>query len=373
MTSLFSEPLSDVNDLIIDVDIHIHEEPADLAQFADGTLRRTLELQPNSERWLDTPGYSPLTVSDLPLGEDPSREIHVIRTANQLRADLDQRGVDAAVIFTGRLLGVATRQEPTYPVSIMRAYNQYLCERWLDPARGIYGAIMVAPQDPATSAREIERYADVPGFAAIHLPMGAVYPLWGHRQYDPIYAAAEVARLPVVLHGYTLVHSLFPYQLDQFDTALAKQILAKPFGMMANFASIMTTGIPVRFPNLKIVFTECGFAWLPFMLWRLDRQYQWLRHEVPFYPSKPSEYARRQIYATTHSFGEPCDSQALVELIARICWQDNLLFATDWPHYDADRPESILDLSLPQGWKRKILGDNARAVFKMSQHPSVRA
>jgi uncharacterized protein len=356
---------------IIDVDVHIHEDPAELAQFADGALRQALGVQPNPERWLDTPGYSPLTVYDLPIGEDPQRKVHMVRSANQLRADLDQMGITAAIISTGRLLGVATRQEPTYPVSVMRAYNRYLGERWLNPARGIYGAIMAAPQDPPASAREIERYAGIAGFVAIHLPVAGVYPLWGHRQYDPIYAAAQGARLPVVLHGYTLVHSLFPYQLDQFDTALAKQMLAKPFGMMANFASIMTTGVPARFPKLKIVFTECGFAWLPFMLWRLDGQYRWLRHEVPFYTSKPSEYARRQVYATTHSFAEPSDSLVLLDLIARIGWEDNLLFGTDWPHYDADDPGRFLNPALQEDWKRKILSDNARAIFSMSRLPNI--
>jgi predicted TIM-barrel fold metal-dependent hydrolase len=372
MTALDFQQAHRIDYPIVDVDVHIHEDPAELAQCAEGTLRRALELLPNSERWLDTPGYSPLTVYDLPVGEDPQREIHLVRSPNQLRTDLEQRGIDAAIIFTGRLLGVATRQEPTYPVGIMRAYNYYLAERWLNPARGIYGAIMVAPQDPTASAREIEKCAGIPGFAATHLPVAGVYPLWGHRQYDPIYAAAQAARLPIVLHGYTLVHSIFPYQLDQFDTALAKQLLAKPFGMMANFASLMTTGVPVRFPKLKIVFTECGFAWLPFMLWRLDRQYRWSRHEVPFYTSKPSEYARRQIYTTTHSCGELGDPQILVDLMARTGWQDNLLFATDWPHYDADGIESVLDLVVSEDWKRKILSENARAVFNMPQLSSAR-
>ena len=36
----------------------------------------------------------------------------------------------------------------------------------------------------------------------------------------------------------------------------AKQLVARPFGVMANFASIVTGGVLDRFPELKVVFTE---------------------------------------------------------------------------------------------------------------------
>ncbi len=350
---------------IIDADVHIHEDPKELAGFAEGNLRLALEAHRLPERWLDAPGYSPLTLFEPPLTEDVGQEPHVIRDAAQLRADLDQNGIDAAIIFTGRLLSTAFGPDATYPVAISETYNRYLRERWLNPARGIFGAIMVASQDPKASAHEIERQANVDGFAAVYLPTAGVYPLWGHRQYDPIYAAAEAAGLPVVLQGYTQVRSAFPYQLDQYDTALAKQTISKPFGAMANLTSVVTTGVLARFPDLKIVFTECGVSWLPFVSWRLDQQYRWLRHEVPFYESKPSEYIRRQVYVTTHALEAPDDPQALVALLDGIGAQDRLLFSTDWPHYDADRIERILNLPIRDDWKRKILSDNACRVFKL--------
>ncbi len=39
----------------------------------------------------------------------------------------------------------------------------------------------------------------------------------------------------------------------------------------------MHTGVPVRHPNLKIIFTEAGISWVPHMMWRLDR----LRPGIP--------------------------------------------------------------------------------------------
>jgi predicted TIM-barrel fold metal-dependent hydrolase len=352
---------------IIDADVHIHEATQDLAQFAEGTLKRTLEMDRSAENWLDTPGYSPLTNYDAPVADDPRREVHVVRDRGQLRADLDTLGIDAAIVYTGRLLGTAARPDPAYAIGITRAYNRYLRERWLKPDGGIFGAIMVAPQQPRESAREIEECAQDPGFAAVYLPMASVYPLWGHREYDPIFAAAQEAGLPVVLQGYTHVYSIFPYQLQQFETALAKQALARPFGATANLVDMATSGALARYPRLKVVFTECGVTWLAPVLWRLDQQAQWTRAEIPYDTAKPSEAIMRQVYVTTHRLEAPNNPQTLIAIMQDLGLQDKVLFATDWPHYDADRVERIMGLPLSADWKRKILSDNARAVFRLPQ------
>lgn len=54
---------------VIDVDVHIHEDFAAVAKFADGTLRRSLEMERSPDARLDMPGYSPFTAYDPPIGE----------------------------------------------------------------------------------------------------------------------------------------------------------------------------------------------------------------------------------------------------------------------------------------------------------------
>lgn len=121
---------------------------------------------------------------------------------------------------------------------------------------------------------------------------------------------------------------MFPYQLEQFETALAKQVLAKPFGAMANLVSIITTGVLTRFPRLKVVFTECGLSWYSFVIRRLDRQFRWLRQEVPFYSSKPSEHLKERVYLTTHSL-EEANPQMLAALLTDDNVVDQVLFSSD--------------------------------------------
>jgi predicted TIM-barrel fold metal-dependent hydrolase len=135
---------------------------------------------------------------------------------------------------------------------------------------------------------------------------------------------------------------------------------------MANFVSIVTGGVLARFPRLTVVFTECGIGWLPYLLGRLDRQVAWTRAEVPFYPTRPSAAILPRIYLTTHSLEEfPAGDGALAPLLAAWGLQDRLLFASDWPHYDADRAGRVAALPIPDAWKEKILSQNAVAAFRL--------
>lgn len=354
---------------IVDVDVHLHETASDLVEFADGTLRELLELATGPERWLDTPGYSPMTMYEPPIGVDPLKPPYQVRTPDQMRADLDRLGIAAAVMHPGRFLTMSQRWEPHYPANMLPVYNRYLREKWLDPARGLYGSIFTVMQDPIASAREIERHADHRGFAAVYAPLAAVFPLWGHRQYNPVFAAAEAANLPIIFQGYTLVYPAFPYQLDYMETALAKQAIAQPFGAAAHLASMIGTGVLARYPNLRVVFTECGVGWLPPLLWRLDEQWRHLRHETPFYTEPPSHYVRRQVYVTTHCPETAVEPAAWAALIDGAGLRERVVFASDWPHYDADPPDRLRNLPIDADLKRRILSENGHTVLRLANLP----
>ena len=141
----------------------------------------------------------------------------------------------------------------------------------------------------------------------VYLPTAGVNPLWGHRKYDPIFAAAQEADLPVCLHSVTIVSPAFPYQLDQFENHFARQVLSHSFAMMANLTSIMHTGVPARYPKLRVVFTEAGIAWVPYMMWRMDKYYNEYRRHVPFLDRRPSEYMRERMWFATQPIEEPDD------------------------------------------------------------------
>ena len=264
----------------MDVDIHADDPPTALAPYCELPWRRSLELQGSlPSRYLSYGGYSPN------LGLDPpfpgGLNARSTQTAAQMREELDAISVDAGIIFPDHLLLMAQLPNPDYAAALARAYNRWLLEKWLAAEPSLYGALVAAPQDPADAAREIEKYGKEAKVVAVYLPTSAVYPLWGHRKYDPIYAVAEAAGLPVMLHSVSAVFPVFPFNVEQFDTALARHTVAHTFAMMANLISMVTTGVPVRFPKLKICFTEAGVSWVPFIMWRLDKEYNESRREVP--------------------------------------------------------------------------------------------
>jgi hypothetical protein len=224
---------------------------------------------------------------------------------------------------------------------------------------------MVAPQDPEASARDIEKYAKASHISAVYLPACGVDPLYGHRIYDPIYQAAQDADLPVLLHAVEAIFPVFPFNFQKFETALARHSISHPFSMMTNLISMVNTGVMVRFPRLQIAFVEAGVSWVPFVMYRLDKEYTERRREVPFLSERPSAYIKRFYYGT-QPIEEPEAMADLVALFRLFDGENNVLFASDWPHHDFDHPRKVLQAPFSPEAKRKIMGENAVRLFKLA-------
>jgi predicted TIM-barrel fold metal-dependent hydrolase len=104
-------------------------------------------------------------------------------------------------------------------------------------------------------------------------------------------------------------------------------------------------------------------------MWRLDKYFNEYRRMVPFLERRPSEYLRQRMWFSTQPIEEPDDPAQLVETI-RHCGEDRILFASDWPHHDFDHPKAILKLPMPAATKRKIMGENALALFPRIKVPA---
>ena len=70
-------------------------------------------------------------------------------------------------------------------------------------------------------------------------------------------------------------------------------------------ASMIAHGIFESGKNLELVLIECGVAWLPGILWRLDNDYRTARRNHPGLAQRlPSDYARDHIRLTTQLLGD---------------------------------------------------------------------
>jgi predicted TIM-barrel fold metal-dependent hydrolase len=359
------ETLQDL--LIVDLDIHVHESPGALEPYCDMPWKVALgNIRDAPETYIDMPSFSP-GVSDgsyqakFPTAHEARRMVH---TPDQMRAELDIVHVNLGVLFPDHLLKLAVLTQTEYAAALARAYNAWLVEEWTSTEHGLLGAIIACPQDPHDAAREIERYARHPEVVGVYLPCAGLDPLWGHRKYDPIWEAAQAADLPVLLHSVTVTHPVFPFNNHGFDTEFARHACSHTFSIISNLVHMISTGVVVRYPDLRIAVAEAGVSWMPFLMNRLDKEYLERRRDVPFLVERPSHYLKR-VYVATQPIEEPEDLGDLTKLIDLYDGWDTTVFASDWPHHDFDHPMKVDQIPMTPDQRHKIFSENALRLLKI--------
>jgi predicted TIM-barrel fold metal-dependent hydrolase len=263
-------------------------------------------------------------------------------------ADMDTDGVDAQVIF-GTLAGLAggtfielAAEDAELAMACVRAYNDWLAGEWCatDPNRLIAQCILPL-WDLRAAAAELERAVGLGHRAALipGLPHAFDLPPLADDAWEPLLRTCEEAGIPVALHiGGSLgrrqsaetLGALSPGAGVPAETLVAMTPLSN-YGVLAN---LILTGVPARYPRLKIVSVESGIGWVAYFLERLDWTYE--RHRFwtkSILTEPPSHYFRRQMYATF------LVDDAGIDLIERI-GPGNVMWESDYPHSDTTWPNS---------------------------------
>jgi uncharacterized protein len=353
--------------LIVDTDVHVHESPGELADYCDMPWQVALHNMASlPETYLDIPGFSP-GVSDgsyqarFPTTHEGAR---MVTTPEQMREELSALNVNIGILFPDHLLKLPVLTQMDYASALSRAYNAWIVDKWARPESGLLACLVACPQDPSDSAREIARYADDPRVVGICLPCAGLDPLWGNRRYDSIWEAAEQAGLPVLLHSVTVTHPVFPFNNHGFDTELGRHACSHTFSIMANLVHMITTGVVVRYPDLRIAVTEAGVSWMPFLMNRLDKEYLERRREVPFLKERPSHYLKK-VYLATQPIEEPENLADIATLVDLYDGERTTMFASDWPHHDFDHPMKLAQVPFTAEAQRRIFGENALEFFRI--------
>jgi len=97
---------------------------------------------------------------------------------------------------------------------------------------------------------------------------------------------------------------------------------------------------------------------------RLDHEYLMRVSEASLLKRLPSEYMAEMFF--TMQPMETTNMKLLEGTFEAINARTQLLYASDWPHWDFDVPARLFDLPfLDDGAKRNILGLNAARVFNL--------
>src|SRR4051794_18354337 len=380
---------------VIDVDTHLTEPPDTWTARVPAKLH---DLVPHIERingqdvWMSAgarigaPGYYsmagwngimpksvPPTFDDI----DPSMYDAAARVKF-----LDGEGIDAQVLYpnvggfgNAHFLQLGDRD---FVMECVRAYNDFLTD-WCSPAPDRLVAITALPfWDVDLAIVELQRCV-ANGHRAINFcnqPQDHGLPPLAHRHWDPIWAAAQEAGIPVSFHvGGGSMGTQFVDSAEMgWMTNFAKTSSLIFLDNIRCIADLIFGGVCHRFPDLRFVSVESGVGWLPGMIETFD--WQWrnggVRDEHPEYDLLPSEYFRRQIYGCFWF-----EEQAARDAIET--FPDNILFETDYPHPTCQHPGPRTPAQRPRDYAsrafegiaddvtRKVLYDTAAALYRLPQ------
>jgi predicted TIM-barrel fold metal-dependent hydrolase len=275
---------------------------------------------------------------------------------------LDRYDLTYGVLTGEGISGLSYMTEQDYPAALARAYNSWLMDTWLQYDERFLGSIHVAIQHPEAAAAEIYRCGRHPKIVQVSIPASTPMPL-SHPFYRPVLRAAAEMDLVVALHfrqpgiasaPVTPVGTP-PLYIDYHA------LISLPY--MSQLVMLVTSGVFVDFPNLKILLVEGGFIWAIHLLWRMDKEYKTLHRQVPALKKLPSEYVRQHVKFGVQPMYEPREAAMLQQVIEAGELQQSLVFGGDYPHWDADEPGFVMRF-MKEEWRQSIMYDNMAAWYK---------
>ncbi|MFC4588098.1 amidohydrolase family protein [Sphaerisporangium corydalis] len=282
-------------------------------------------------------------------------------------ADMDIAGVWAALSFPGMLavqsgMAFAKTRDQDLGLALTRAWNDWHCDVWA----GTYPERIIALQlpwlpDVEVAAKEVRANA-ARGFKAVvfpEFPTRLRLPSIHTGHWDPFFAACEETGTVVCLHTGASSWSPVPSP----DTPIEAITTMIPASAMFACADWLWSGVPLRFPKLRILIVEGGVGWLPMLAARADYA---LDHPVAGEATwegglKPSEVLRRNFYFGT------LDDYALsgVRLAVGL---EHVLLESGYPRSDSTWPDVQQALarnlgSLPPADISRVAYGNAARLF----------
>ena len=276
-------------------------------------------------------------------------------------ATLQAQVLDRWGVGTGILNPLFPAQLPfsrDLSAAFARALNDWIRAEWLEGDKRLRASILL-PNAIEESVAEIERLAPDRRFVqAMTLCMGEI-PL-GRREWWPVYEALSRHDMPLAIHaGSNWRH---PVTSVGWPSYYLEEYTANSMGFQASLASLITEGVFVKFPKLKVVLLESGVSWLPAFLWRLVKSWKGVRFEVPWLDRPPSEYVRDHVRLSIRPLDVPEEAATMARLMDHLGSDELLLWSSDWPHAHFEG-DATVPQGLDPGLLKKIMVDNPRATY----------
>ena len=322
--------------------------------------------------------YSDQSGSLLPTtGWDPSEYGRIKSddwTIDHYHRAMDREGVDLSVLFPTRALllsqvprhgsptGYSARaRDENLVAAYCRGYNDYVASLCKGNSR--LRAAAVVPFQNVEAGSLTKRAVTELGLVGIALSSLGLAEHVGAPTYWPIYQEMERLNVPLLVHNLSYQG---PGQDLRADTFLFQDTVGGSMETFHTCAALMYGGIPEKFPKLRIAVFGAGVGWVPFLMERMDKDFEG-RHdeEAPFLQKPPSQH----ICGGNWYFASTYDEQSLAYVLETI-GENQILFGSAYPDTDSPLPGAVANLrrrkDISEQAKNKILAGNAKTLFGWS-------
>lgn len=278
--------------------------------------------------------------------------------------DMDKEGIDVAVLFSSGATSMCAIQAPDLETACYRAYNRWLAEYCSADTRRLKGNVLISLRHPEFGVEELRRVADEPWVGGVLASPHMDDFNLDHPKLNPIWETAQAYDLPICIHAGA---GRPPYAIGTDESSrnlFLMHSMSHPFEQMRAMASIMGGGVLDRYPKLRVAFIEAGIGWVPWWLDRINEHRQNLPDHVPLMKRSPKDYL-----ADGQCFVSCLPEEATIEAVLDQIGDDNVVFASDYPHWDCGFPgtvERIVRRPISNQSKEKIFYNNAAKL-----HPRV--
>jgi predicted TIM-barrel fold metal-dependent hydrolase len=251
-------------------------------------------------------------------------------------------------------------RNPYYTAALASALNDWLRTEFLDRDDRLRASLVVSTVDTDDAVAEIERLADDRRFVQVLLPVRTDAP-YGNKRYHRLYEAASERGLAIGLHAWGRAGrapTSTGFTLTYLEDYLSNRIAAQ-----THVVSMVSEGVFDRFSSLRVTLSECGFTWLPALLWRFDKDWKGVWREVPWVKERPSSYVTRHFRATTAPAHLPADRPEHVRELLDQLGAGWLLHASDHPH-EHGGADALYD-ALDEREREAILSGNAAELYRL--------
>src|SRR5438552_9630351 len=363
---------------LISADSHFVEPPTMWAErmdkkFRDRAPRTVTGLNGREGEWFVCENITPMPVAGFFGAGVPSQDLpeHNKKGFDQAPksvwdpayrlADQDRYGVQAEVIYTSMGMPLFGLDDAGLRSACFRAFNDWACEYCSYDLKRLIPLGLITLEDIPAAVEELNRIAKKGMRGAMIWAEPPNERPYSHPDYEPFWAAAQELNLPLSLHILTSRRGMGS---DFFKGNLARQVAVLHHEIERSLSVFVLDGVLERFPNLKIVSAENDVAWVPYFMWRMDfAQDRFGRSgATPVKLSlKPSEYVKRQVYATF--INEPI----FIHTVS-LYGADNGMWSSDYPHTAAVWPRSQQFIKetfggLSEENRRKIVHDTAARLY----------